>query len=74
MQINEALKVLNLSVGYTPTDLKKSYRKMVHLYHPDKGGKADDFLKIQKAYELLSTTKVAHMTITHSDLFNIVLC
>jgi len=36
------------------TEIKKAYRKMSLIHHPDKGGDPEEFKKIQKAYEVLS--------------------
>ena len=35
-------------------EIKKAYRKMALTHHPDKGGNAEEFREIQKAYEILS--------------------
>jgi len=41
MNIDEALKLLNLNSNYTEDDLKREYRKLVMKYHPDKNGDKD---------------------------------
>ncbi|WP_369294505.1 DnaJ domain-containing protein [Klebsiella pneumoniae] len=33
--------------------MKKQYRKLVHKYHPDKGGSVAKMQKIQKAYRCI---------------------
>lgn len=57
------LKELGLSSPATLDDIKKSYRKLVKLHHPDRFAKASKieqeaahlkFLKIQEAYDFLS--------------------
>lgn len=51
---NNPILTLNLKKGYTKTDVKKSYRKVVLAYHPDKNQDCDTtsiFTTIQAAYE-----------------------
>ncbi len=51
-------EILGISKNATPTEIKKGYRKMAILYHPDKnpGDKAaeENFKKAAEAYEILS--------------------
>jgi hypothetical protein len=35
-------------------EIKKNYKKLIHLNHPDKGGKIEEFLKIQNAFKILN--------------------
>lgn len=35
-------------------DIRRAYRKLVLVHHPDKGGKPEDFKRIHHAYEVLS--------------------
>lgn len=44
---NEALIFMELKEKYTKEDLIKSYRRLVLKYHPDKGGRVEDFRKLQ---------------------------
>jgi DnaJ-class molecular chaperone len=62
MGVDEAKKTLGdtdpllvLELSGTPTwdEIKKQYRKLVMKYHPDRGGDADSFKRVQAAYELL---------------------
>ena len=46
--------VLGLTKDATTDDIKKAYRKLAREHHPDKGGDAEKFKKVQEAYELLS--------------------
>lgn len=51
-------KILGLDKNTaTQDDIKKSYRKLILEHHPDKGGNAERFKEIQKAYEILSDQK-----------------
>ena len=45
---------LGVSRGADAAEIKKAYRKMSLLHHPDKGGDPEEFKKIQRAYEVLS--------------------
>lgn len=46
-------KTLGLKRNASDDDIKKAYRKLAGKHHPDKGGKEEEFKKIQKAYEIL---------------------
>ena len=50
----KALNLFNLKEGYTKEELKKSYLKKIKIYHPDSGGSHEEFLYLQKSYELLT--------------------
>jgi DnaJ-class molecular chaperone len=45
---------LGISKGADADEVKKAYRKLAMKHHPDKGGDAEAFKRIQKAYEILS--------------------
>jgi len=45
---------LGVSKTATPDEIKKSYRKLASLHHPDKGGDTAKFQQIQTAYDILS--------------------
>ena len=65
-----ALKVLGLTSNVTKEQVRKAYKKLALKYHPDKVDASSDddvrqdmnkrFLKIQKAYELLSESRYGH--------------
>jgi DnaJ-class molecular chaperone len=42
------------NTSYTKNSLKREYRKLAQLYHPDTGGKQTDFVAMSKEYEALS--------------------
>jgi DnaJ-class molecular chaperone len=46
--------VLDLDRNASQDDIKKAYRKLARLHHPDKGGDPEKFKKVQEAYEVLS--------------------
>jgi DnaJ-class molecular chaperone len=37
----------------TPEDIQKAYRKSAMKHHPDRGGLEEDFISVQKSFELL---------------------
>jgi hypothetical protein len=45
--------ILKLEPPKTKDQIKKSYRKLVLKYHPDKGGSNDKFIELQNAYNTL---------------------
>ena len=48
-------KILELEKGATKEDIKKSFRRLAHKYHPDKTGGDDvKFKEISEAYQILS--------------------
>lgn len=46
--------LLQISQNATPKEIKKAYFKLAKITHPDKGGDANTFQIIGKAYEILS--------------------
>ncbi len=58
--LKDHYKTLGVSQGATPYDIKKSYRRLVLQFHPDKnpGDKSAElkFKEVQEAYEVLSHT------------------
>jgi len=48
-----AWAVLGLAPGATPDEVKSAYRKRALETHPDRGGDADAFREVQRAYEKL---------------------
>ena len=51
-----------LGVNHTtqPKEIKQAYRKLASKHHPDKGGDAEQFKKIQEAYDVLSDPQRKH--------------
>jgi curved DNA-binding protein len=47
-------KTLGVAKNATPDDIKKAYRRLAAIHHPDKGGDTAEFQKVQQAYEILS--------------------
>lgn len=50
MPAAEAWQIMEVEPPATKTLIKTQYRKLVHKYHPDKGGSVAKMQKIQKAY------------------------
>uniref|UniRef100_A0A7M5XBC5 J domain-containing protein n=1 Tax=Clytia hemisphaerica TaxID=252671 RepID=A0A7M5XBC5_9CNID len=46
--------ILQIEVGATQAEIRKKYRDLSKLNHPDKGGDAVVFMKISKAYQALT--------------------
>ena len=46
--------VLGVGRDADPDEVKKAYRKLALMHHPDKGGDPEKFKQLQKAYEILS--------------------
>ena len=45
---------LGVARGADSEEIKKAYKGLARKHHPDKGGDAEEFKRIQKAYEILS--------------------
>lgn len=50
----ELYTILGLDKSASTTDVKKAYMRLAKTAHPDKGGDAEEFKKINKAYSILS--------------------
>lgn len=46
-------EILGVSKSASQEEIKKSFRRLAMVHHPDKGGKEENFKNIQKAYEVL---------------------
>jgi hypothetical protein len=49
----EALRLLGLEPGASPRDIKRAYRHLAKAHHPDLGGDAEAFHRLDAAYRLL---------------------
>lgn len=47
-------QILGISKDASIDDIKKAYRKLAHMHHPDKGGDTEKFKEISEAYQVLS--------------------
>ena len=50
----QALKVLGLPPNATPQQIKRRYRALAKLYHPDRGGNQQQMQRVIAAYEYLT--------------------
>ncbi|MEY8200281.1 MAG: DNA-J related domain-containing protein [Colwellia sp.] len=53
-KVESALTTLGLYQGADWFKIRQAYQKKIAISHPDKGGCAEDFIEIRKAYEILS--------------------
>ena len=53
---NNPYNYLDISQLATDEEIRKAYKKLIVLNHPDKGGDADKFNKIHEAYKILSNS------------------
>lgn len=51
--VNTAMAYFGLSDGFTEEDLKKVYKQMSLLHHPDRGGSTTEMQKVNDAYKVL---------------------
>ena len=56
MRRPEATAVLGLIGQWGPNDVKRQYRRLATVAHPDVGGEAEAFRRVREAYELLEGT------------------
>jgi hypothetical protein len=59
MTRTEAFRILGLNENATADAVSRAYRKRVFETHPDRGGTAVEFLKVQAAYEVLEAFRDA---------------
>jgi curved DNA-binding protein CbpA len=50
-------EILNVPNFSNINDIKKSYKELIKVNHPDKGGNTNDFEKVKNAFELLKDPK-----------------
>lgn len=58
---NDLYATLEVPRGADSNEIRKSYMKLVKTHHPDKGGDAEKFKQIQKAFEILSDENARQM-------------
>lgn len=55
--LNISLSIFQVEKTATGQEIKKAYRKLAVVHHPDKGGDEQKFKEINAAYEILSDTE-----------------
>lgn len=53
MKINP-YQILGVNPKSTPDEIKTAFRRLVLIHHPDRGGDAETFKKIEYSYDILS--------------------
>ncbi len=76
MEINECLKIMDLSINYTIKDLNSKYKKLILIYHPDrslinKKKNTEKFKEINEAYNILKSFEIQDKQQEKSDKFTI---
>lgn len=51
--------ILGIRKGASADEIKKAYRRLARMHHPDKGGSEEMFKKIQNAYDSLESSEPA---------------
>ncbi|MCW9048478.1 MAG: DnaJ domain-containing protein [Gammaproteobacteria bacterium] len=54
----DSLQVLGLESSASWKDIQQTYRQLVKVYHPDKGGNSLKFIRIREAYLILKLTLI----------------
>ena len=71
MNYYENLNVPNFS---SIDDIKKSYKKLIKINHPDKGGNSEEFEKVKNTFEILKDDKKKkefdNQSIYHFEILN----
>ena len=58
MTTEEAINILGLKSPFTAKDAKKAYRTEAKIHHPDKGGSAVEFNRVNQAYDICQAGSV----------------
>jgi hypothetical protein len=53
MNLSESYSILGVNTESSSEEIKKAYRKRIFETHPDRGGDAKEFIRVQAAYEII---------------------
>ena len=53
MELEKALKILDIPPFVTKSDIKKRYKELASKYHPDKGSDINKMVQINSAYKTI---------------------
>ena len=69
MLLLEAAEIFSLTTlqGLTSEALKRRYHTLAQKYHPDKGGTAEEFIRLRQAYTVLKDALRRHTPLHESD-------
>jgi len=66
--LDERARLVLLTLGKTPGDVRRAFRKLANRYHPDKaGGNTEQFQLINEAYELLMQGTISNRPLLAND-------
>ena len=60
-------QLLDVPQNASLTDIKKKFKKLAYIYHPDKGGDPTKFALLREAYEVLVNPKKRGFYDKHGD-------
>jgi len=69
--IKDPYQILKVHPSAKPEEIKKAYRELVKIHHPDKGGDAKQILEINAAWEIL---KKKHKDLNLNKINNSKVC
>ena len=66
--LEERAKLVLLTLGKTPADIRRAYRQLAKRHHPDAGGgNTEKFQVINEAYELLAKGRIPKRPLLADD-------
>ncbi|NLB60094.1 MAG: DnaJ domain-containing protein [Lentisphaerae bacterium] len=66
--LRERAQLVLLTLGKTPAEIQRAYRRRAKRYHPDmRGGNAEKFQVINEAYELLAKGHIPKRPLLAND-------